>query len=39
MNKNRKWWFKVLKKIMKIRYKEPKFVYLGENIEDGSIVL
>lgn len=37
--KNRKWWFRGLKKIMKLRYKEPKFVYLGEEIKDGSIVL
>lgn len=37
--KKRKWWFKVLKKIMKIRYKEPKFIYLGEEIKDGSIIL
>ena len=37
--KNRKWWFRALKKIMKIRYKEPKFIYLGEEIKDGSIIL
>lgn len=37
--KNRKWWFRFLKKIMKIRYKEPKFIYLGEEIKDGSIIL
>jgi len=37
--KNRKWWFKLLKKIMKIRYKEPEFVYLGDEIKNGSIVL
>ena len=35
----RKWWFRVLKKIMKIRYKEPQFIYLGEEIKDGSIIL
>ena len=37
--KKRKWWFKVLKKIMKIRYKKVEFVYLGEKIKNGSIIL
>lgn len=37
--KNRKWWFRLLKKIMTIRYKEPKFVYLGEEVKNGSIIL
>ena len=37
--KKRKWWFKVLKKIMKIRYKKPTFVYLGEEVSTGSIIL
>lgn len=36
---NRKWWFRGLKKIMKIRYKKPKFIYLGEEISSGAIVL
>ena len=35
----RKWWFKVLKKIMKIRYKKPTFIYLGEEINKSSIIL
>ena len=39
MIKKRKWWFQVLKKIMKIRYKEPKFIYLGEKITSSSIIL
>jgi len=39
MKKKRKWWFRVLKKIMKIRYKEPRFVYLGKRISSGAIVL
>ena len=35
----RKWYFKALKKVMKIRYKEPKFVYLdGKEIQQGSIL-
>ena len=37
--KKRKWWFRCLKKIMKVRYKKPRFVYLGEEIQDGSIIL
>lgn len=37
--KKRKWWFRVLKKIMKIRYKEPKFVYLGDTLSSQSIIL
>lgn len=39
MKKKRKWWFRLLKKIMKVRYKEPKFVYLGEKITTRSIIL
>lgn len=35
----RKWWFKVLKKIMKIRYKKPNFVFLGDEITNSSIIL
>ena len=35
----RKWWFRGLKKIMKIRYKEPRFIYLGEEISNGAIIL
>lgn len=40
MKKNdRKLYFRILKKIMKIRYKEPKFVYLGEEINEGALIL
>lgn len=35
----RKWWFRVLKKIMKIRYKKPQFIYLGEEITNGGMIL
>lgn len=35
----RKWWFNGLKKVMKIRYKNPKFIYLGQEISNGSIIL
>ena len=37
--KKRKWWFKILKKLMKCRYKQPTFVYLGQKIGAGSLVL
>ncbi len=35
----RKWWFRLLKKLMKVRYKQPRFVYLGEEIGNGGIIL
>lgn len=36
----RKWYFRALKQVMKIRYKEPKFVYLdGKDIMQGAILL
>ena len=35
----RKLYFRVLKKIMKVRYKKPKFIYLGDEIEQGSVLL
>ena len=35
----RKWYFKALKKVMKIRYKQPKFIYLGDEIRQGSVLL
>ena len=37
--KSRKLYFRVLKKIMKVRYKEPTFIYLGDEIENGSLIL
>lgn len=37
--KNRKLYFRVLKKIMKVRYKEPTFIYLGEEIQGGAMIL
>jgi hypothetical protein len=39
VKKKRKWWFRLLKKMMKVRYKEPEFIYLGEKISNGSIIL
>ena len=35
----RKLYFRVLKRLMRVRYKEPTFVYLGEKIGDGSVIL
>ena len=39
VKKKRKIWFKILKNIMKMRYKRPAFVYLGEKFEYGSVIL
>ena len=36
---NRKWWFRLMKKLMRGRYKEPRFVYLGEKFANGGIIL
>ena len=35
----RKWWFRFMKKLMLGRYKEPRFVYLGEKIGNGGVIL
>ncbi len=35
----RKWWFRFLKKLMKGRYKQPTFVYLGEKFANGGVIL
>ena len=32
-------YFRMLIKLMKIRYKEPRFIYLGEEFEKGSLIL
>jgi hypothetical protein len=39
MVQKRKWWFRFMKKLMLCRYKKPRFVYLGEEFQDGSIIL
>ncbi len=45
MAKNRlvkkgKWWFRVLKRLMTMRYKSPEFVFLdGKPFENGSMIL
>ena len=35
----KKLYFRILKKLMKSRYKEPKFIYLGEEISEGALIL
>ncbi len=35
----RKWYFKLLKTLTKVRYKKPSFIYLGEEISNGAIIL
>lgn len=37
--KQRKWWFRLLKQIMKVRYSRPAFIYLGEQFSSGAIIL
>ena len=37
--KKRKWWFRFMKNISKCRYKKPRFIYLGEEIGTGGIIL
>lgn len=48
MSKNKKnkntlgkriWYFRVLKKLMKVKYKEPTFRYLGKEITNGGLIL
>ena len=36
---DRKWWFNALKKVMKVKYKETTFVYLGQPISHGGVIL
>ena len=35
----RKWWFRLLKRMMRGRYKQPTFVYLGEEFVNSSLIL
>ncbi|MBQ8427258.1 MAG: hypothetical protein IJX16_05820 [Clostridia bacterium] len=37
--KKRKWWFRLLKKMMNGRYKKPLFVYIEKEFPDGSVIL
>ncbi len=36
---NRRPWYEQFKKIMTGRYKKPQFIYLGEEIKEGSIII
>ncbi len=35
----RKWWYKGIKALTRGRYKEPKFIYLGEKVTKNAIIL
>ncbi len=35
----RKWWFRLLLRLMRGRYKRPQFIYLGEEISEGGVIL
>lgn len=35
----RKWWFCLMKKMMRGRYKKAEFIYLGEQFGNGGIIL
>ncbi len=37
--KKRKLYFRALKRVMRIKYKKPRFVYLGEPVTKGAIIL
>ncbi len=37
--KKRKLYFRILKRLMRMKYKEPRFIFLGEKFENGSIIL
>ena len=39
VREKRKLYFRILKKIMRVRYKAPTFIYLGEKIGNGGIIL
>ena len=32
-------WFQFVKKLMRVRYKEPKFIYQGDEVEGGAVIL
>ncbi len=36
---DRKGWFKLLKKLLKLKYKRPEFIYLGEKVGKNAIIL
>ncbi|MBQ2719760.1 MAG: hypothetical protein IJF73_06815 [Clostridia bacterium] len=38
-HQKRSGWFRALKRLLVIRYKEPRFVYLGERVTSGGIIV
>ena len=39
VKKKSKWYFSVIKTITKIKYRRPEFIYLGEKVSEGAIIL
>lgn len=39
LKKKEKKWFSFVKKLMRVRYKEPKFIYLGEEVSEGAVIV
>ena len=39
VKQKRKWWFRGLICLMKMKYKEPRFIYLGEKFDGGGLIL
>ena len=37
--KKKKLYFRILKKCMKVKYKKPNFIYLGEPVSKGALIL
>ena len=37
--KKRKLYFRILKRLMRLKYKKPNFVFLGEPFENGAVIL
>lgn len=35
----RKLYFRILKKLMQVKYKKPRFIYLGEPFDNGALIL
>ena len=39
IKRNRSTWFRFFKRILKIFFRKPKFIYLGDEFEKSSIIL
>ena len=39
IKRNRSIWFRFFKRILKIFFRKPKFIYLGDEFQTGSIIL